>query len=160
MKRRVYNISKINYIFDASRIGNKYSFDNGAKWINTGEAVEVLIKSVLGLLGVKDANTGFNKGSDIKEYKASVKSPRFTLTSVALGNTFEEVKERYFKEVASEMTIFGIIAGEDLITYWMTMEEFKEYLEVFGTWEPKRKVIRGKQLSNQMITWFERKVDE
>lgn len=159
MERKVYDISKANYKFDASRRNNKYTFD-GIKWVNAGEAIEILLKFVLGLLAKKDPNTGWNEGNDIEEYKASVKSPNFTLVNSVIGETFEEVKEEYFKHVASEIVIFGIIAGDELITYWMDMNEFDEYLKEFGTWEKTRKVIRGKKLSNQMVTWLEKRVVE
>lgn len=155
MKRNVYTITK-DYQFDITHKGTPYCIDG--TWKNAGEAVEILLKSALGFEAVKDANTSFELGDDIPELCASVKSPKFTLTSVKLGESFEEVKANYFERTASELVIWGYVAGEELVTYWMSMEEFSEYLDKFGTWEASRKVIRGKGLSNKMLNWFEERV--
>ena len=155
MKREVYTITK-DYQFDITHKGAPYCIDG--TWKNAGEAVEILLKDALGFRAEKDANTPFDEDSDIPELHASVKSPAFTLTSVKLGESFEEVKASYFERTASELTIWGYVAGEELVTYWMNMEEFSDYLEAFGTWEASRKVIRGKKLSNKMLNWFEERV--
>ena len=158
MKRVVYNIIGIDYIFDASRKGAKYSFDGGRTWKNNGEAVEIILKWALGLEASKDANTPFDKGSDIEEYKASVKSPKFTLTTCNIGNNKEDIIREYFKRTASKQTVYGYIAGEEIITYWMDMEEFKEYLDEFGYYDNHSGYVRGKALSNKMINWFEKRI--
>ena len=93
MKRVIYNIEGINYIYDARRKGAKYSFDGGQTWKNNGEAVEIVLKWALGLEATKDGNTPFDKGSDIEEYKASVKSPKFTLTTCNIGNDKRGLQE-------------------------------------------------------------------
>ena len=158
MKRVIYNIEGINYIYDARRKGAKYSFDGGQTWKNNGEAVEIVLKWALGLKATKDGNTPFDKGSDIEEYKASVKSPKFTLTTCNIGNDKETIVSEYFKRTASKQTVYGYIAGEELITYWMNMEEFGEYLKEFGYYDNHSGYVRGKALSNKMVTWFEKRV--
>ena len=155
MKRNVYTITK-DYQFDSTHKGAPYCIDGTYK--NGGEALEVFQKDALGFEAVKDPNTSFELGDDIPELHASVKSPKFTLTSVYLGESFEEVKKNYFERTASELVIWGYIAGEEIVTYWMSMEEFSEYLDEFGTWDKSRKVIRGKALSKKMLDWLEERV--
>lgn len=155
MKREVYTITK-DYQFDSTHAGAPYSIDG--KHCNAGEAVEILLKAALELTAEKDPNTPFDEGSDIPELHASVKSPNFTLTSVNLGESFEEVMENYFERTASTCTAWGYIAGEELVVYWMSMDEFREYLEEFGTWEKSRKVIRGKKLSKKMLDWLDKRM--
>lgn len=157
MKRETYSIN-IDYIYDSARKGAKYSFNNGSSWVNGGEAIEIMLKAGLGLDPKKDANTPFDVDSDIPEYHASVKSSAFTLASEKLGETFEEVKAEYFRRTVSECVVYGYATEDTLVTYWMTMKEFAEYLDKWGTWEASRKVIRGKKLSGKMIEWFESKV--
>lgn len=157
MRRETYSIN-IEYLFDSARKGAKYTFNKGESWVNGGEAIEIFVKSALGLSAEKDANTPFDVDSDIPGYHASVKSSAFTLTSEKLGETFEEVKAEYFRRTVSTCTVYGYITEDTLVTYWMTMEEFAEYLDTFGVWEASRKVIRGKKLSGKMIEWFEARV--
>ena len=159
MKRKVFTIT-INYQFDNARKGAKYTFDGGQTHKNGGEALEIMLKSGLKLEAVKDANTSFDKGDDIPEYKASVKSPKFTLTTVKLGNDFETIVSEYFKRTASEQVIWGYIAGEEIVTYWMSMDEFREYLEAWGYYDSHSGYVRGKALSGRMLRWLEARVVE
>lgn len=159
MKRNVFTVTT-NYQFDSARKGAKYTFDGGQTWKNSGEAVEILLKGALGLAAEKDANTSFDKGDDIPELRASVKSPKFTLTTVKLGADFETITDEYFKRTVSELVIWGYIAGEELVTYWMSMDEFKEYLNNWGYLDKHSGYVRGKALSNKMLNWFEARVAE
>lgn len=157
MKRTVYTID-INYTYDNARRGAKYSFDNGKTWKNSGEAVEIILKACLGLNAEKDANTPFDKGSDIESLHTSVKSPAFTLTTCKLGTTKNEIVENYFKRTASDCVAYGYITEDTLVTYWLTMEEFREYLEEFGYLDKHSGYVRGKKLSNYMLYWLDKRV--
>lgn len=159
MERRVYKVD-IDYRFEIDRKGSKYTFDNGQTYKNTGEAFEILLKSCLGLEPMKDANTPFNEGDDIPEYKASVKSPKFTLTTVKLGEDKDTIINEYFRQVASRQVVWGYIAGEEIVTYWLNMGEFMDYLQVWGYYDKHSGYVRGKALSGKMIEWLEERVVE
>lgn len=156
MKRMVYDISGFDYKFDASRRTNKYWVASENRWCNQGETVEPMLKWVHGLEAKKDPNTAFDKGSDIEEYHTSVKSPKFGLTNESLADNKEEYIDRYFERTASKNVAYGYIAGDELIVYWMRMDEFREYLNEFSYMSEGR--LRGNGLSNKMITWFEKRV--
>ena len=157
MKKESYRIN-LAFTFNNERKGAKYSL-NGVKWMNGGEFAEVVTKSVLGYEARKDASTPYDKGSDIEELSASVKSSRFTLTTVKLGDTFNEVVESYFKTVHSTLWIYTVIIEDTATLYYMDAEEFKSFLATFATFTTDRKVIRGKETSPTMIKWLEERVE-
>lgn len=158
MRKEIFTIN-FDYNFNANRRGAKYTL-NGEHWLNAGEFVEIAVKSGLGLELHKDACTAFDKGDDIPEYKASVKSPKFTLTTVNLGDNKDEIIAHYFERTASETAIWGFVAGEEVITYWMTMDEFREYLNEWGYFDKHSHYVRGKALSGKMLNWLDERVTE
>lgn len=145
-----------NYKFDTTHKGAPYTID-GEHWMNNGEFSEILTKLVLGYELKKDANTRYDEGSDIPERNASVKASRFSLTSVYLGDTKEEIIKNYFKTVHSTEWIYTTIIENIVKLYIMNAEEFKEFLENWTTVN-ERKVLRGKITSGKMIKWFEERV--
>lgn len=154
MFKNIYRIN-INYTYNASHKGAPYTLD-GVKYINNGELHEIVTKGVLGFSAEKDANTSFDKGSDIPELSASVKSGKATLTSTVLGNDYTSVKSNYFKLVHSTLWIFSIIIDENINLYFMNKEEFSLFMDSFSYYDKTRKVIRFKNTSGKMINWLDR----
>lgn len=157
MEVRTGNIRElgINYIYDNNRKGAKYSVNNGKNWLNGGEMAEIGTKAVFGIdLLEKDANTPFDKGSDIEELEMSVKSSKFTLC-YPIGKSWDETIDNYFQMVHSTRWGYAVIIENEITVYTMDKPEFKEFLENWGTWDKNRNVIRGKATSGKMIKWFE-----
>ena len=148
---------KINYTFNTAHKGANYTFD-GEHWVNGGEFAEIITKSVLGFEAKKDANTAYDVASDIEEINASVKSSRFTLVNKKLADTFDETVNRYFETVHSTQWIYTIVMENTATMYFMTAEDFREYLYKFTALN-ERNVIRSKATSAKMIAWFESKLD-
>ena len=138
---------RINYTFDNNRKGAKYTL-NGLNWMNHGEFAEVVTKNILGFESVKDANTAFDKGSDIPEIKASVKSSKASLTSMKLADTFEGSMNEYFKRTHS------VIIDENATLYMMNEKEFRLFMMNFSSLN-ERKVIRFKATSGKMVKFLE-----
>ena len=157
MKKIVKTITK-SYIYDANRKGAKFSFDGGKHWCNNGDACEIFVKTGLGFRPVKDANTAFDKGSDIPELSASVKSSKFTLTSERLADTFEKSKKVFFERVHSNKFIYAIQIDDTIQMYFMNKSEFSEFLDNWASLN-ERGVIRGKATSAKMLLWLDDMVD-
>lgn len=154
MFKHVYKIN-ISYMYDANHKGAPYTLD-GKKHFNTGDLHEIVTKSVLGFSAEKDANTSFDKGSDIPELFASIKSGKATLTSTVLGNDYISVKDNYFKRVHSKLWIFAIIIDENINLYFMDKKDFALFMDNFSYFDKSRKVIRFKSASGKMITWLDK----
>lgn len=147
---------KINleYMFDPNRKGAKFSID-GAHWFNSGEFAEMADKAIRGYAPAKDANTAYDRGSDIEESLTSVKSGKATLTSKVLGNNKAEVLKVYFETVHSTNWDWVIMIDDSIVVYNMNAEEFKEFCEEWSSYDESRKVIRFKSTSGKMIKWLE-----
>ena len=155
MKKKVFELN-LNYSYDKEHKGAHYLINE--KYLNNGEFMEAVTKSVLGYEAKKDANTAYDKGSDIPELNASVKSSRFTLTNCKLANTFEKSIEIYFQNVHSTIWIYATIIENMVNLYFMNKEEFKNFLETFSSLN-ERRVIRGKATTAKMLAWLEGKVE-
>lgn len=99
----------------------------------------------------------FDKGSDIPEYKMSVKSARFTLASHLQGDTYEEMKEDFFNRCASEVFAYVTKCGE---VYTMTAEIFSSFLDQFATIGRQssknggNKTIRMRSETKEVLSWL------
>lgn len=156
MKKRIEKIA-IDYTFNTAHKRANYTLD-GEHWMNGGEFAEIITKKVLGFTPKKDANTAYDVASDIPELNASVKSSHFTLVNKVLADTFDETVNKYFETVHSTTWIYTIIIEDTATLYFMTAEEFREYLYTFATLN-ERNVIRARTLSAKMIAWFENRLD-
>jgi hypothetical protein len=154
MEKNIYAIN-FNYQFVANHKGAPYTFD-GIHFLNNGEFLEVGEKKVLGLKAEKDANTPFDKGSDIEETNTSVKSSGATISPIR-GETVEEIMKEYFERVHSDNWDYVTIIDEEMIVYKMNAIEFNEFVKEFGKVN-ERKVVRLKKESGKMIKWFEERV--
>lgn len=155
MKKATYEIN-IAYTFNPAHKGANYTFD-GEHWTNGGEFAEIITKAVLGYKAEKDANTRYDKASDIEEINASVKSSRFTLVNFTLADTFKESITRYFETVHSNLWIYTVVVDDTAILYYMNKAEFEEFLNTFCFFN-ERKQVRCKATSGKMIKWFEEKI--
>ena len=153
------NFVKIEYMFDPNHKGAHYSFD-GIRFMNNGEFIEGVRKSVLGLSAKKDANTSYEKGSDIPERNESVKSGKATLVNKVLGENMEETLEQYFKTVASTSFSWNFILDNNLVSYVMNASEFREFIKAWARFDAGRKVIRFKDTTADLITWLNAKAGE
>ena len=155
MKKNTYLIT-MNYTYDTHHSGAHYQI--GGRYVNNGEFAEIITKSVLGFTATKDANTTYDKGSDIEELNASVKSSRFTLTTVKLGDSFEESVNRYFETVHSTCWIYTVVMEKEVTLYTMNANEFKSFLYSFCSLN-ERGLVRGRATSTKMVAWLENRVD-
>ena len=150
---------KINFSFthDATHKGAPYTLD-GEHFMNGGEFAEVADKLVKGFGSTKDANTPFDKGSDIPETETSVKSSRATLTSTQIGYDFESIKRCYFARVHSTNWDYVVIVDDTVTVYNMNAEEFEAFLDNWATYCKDRNVIRFKSTSVKMLQWLEERI--
>ena len=155
MKKLVKEIN-IKYTYDPTHSGAHYTID-GTHYMNGGDITEVCIKSALGFECKKDGNTPYNKGSDIEELNASVKSSKATVANMVLGDTMETSMDTFFATVHSTLFIYGIIIENDITMYFMDSVEFREFLTDWAKLN-ERGYMRLKATSGKMIKWFEERV--
>ena len=154
MKTTVKN--PLSYTYDAARRGAKYTVD-GIHFMNAGEFLEAAAKAVFGLDPRKDANTRFDKGSDVPEFNASVKSSRASLTTEKLAATLEESIEVYFRRVASTEFWYVTMLDDEVSVYRMNAETFRQFVTKFGKLN-ERGVIRLASTSAKVLAWLESNV--
>ena len=155
MTRTSYTIS-LPYMFHPEHKGAPYTFD-GSHYINAGEFVETLVKYHMGFAYGKDANTPYDKGSDIPEIRASVKSSKATLVNKKLGADIAEFLDTYFQNVHSDKFIWGVQVEETLTVYMMNATEFRAFTEMWAGMN-ERGVVRFKTTSGKMLRWLEERV--
>ena len=141
--------------FNADHKGAPYTIDGGAHYMNAGDFAEIALKHALGLPAVKDGNGDFRKVSDIPSLCMSVKSSRGTLTSVKLGNSFNEVISNFFPVCASNRFAWVVLIDGMIHAYIMNADEFKAFIMKWGGYDADRHVIRFKITSAKMIAWLE-----
>ena len=158
MTRNTYRIN-FTYHFDPTDAhkGAHYSID-GEHWMNAGEFAEVADKLVRGLGSSKDANTAFDRGSDIPQTRTSVKSGKATVTTVRLGPDFESFKRAYFARVHSTNWDYVVIIDDTVTVYNMNAAEFEAFLDKWASFQKDRGAIRIKQTSTKMLQWLDQRV--
>ena len=143
----------LTYTFDGSRKGAKYTLD-GEHYMNHGEYMECLVKAVLGFEPRKDANTRFDKGEDIPELNASVKSWNCGLTDMKLADNKEEFLRKFWEMSTATAYIWGYDYN-DMVDVWIMDEnEFKEFVNEFGSWDEYCKKIRFKTCNRKINEWL------
>lgn len=154
MIKKTYPIT-LSYQFDANRKYNKYT-TNGKKWMNHGDFCEILAKHCLGYKAEKDPNTRFDKGADISELNASVKSYNCGLTDMKLGDDPEIWWNRFWAMVDKNQIVIWVCEHDGEVDLWfMTHEEFKEFCIEFAKWDDHSKKYRFKTCSNKTNAWLE-----
>jgi len=151
--KRTEHALLLPYTFDPTHSGANYSFD-GEHWINAGEFAEVITKDVLGYEPRKEPNTRYDVSSDIEPIRTSVKSSRFTLVNMRLGDTFEESVDHYFKTTHSTQWIYTVVTDDTVLLYWMNATEFRDFLYTF-CYLNERQVVRCRATSGKMLRWLE-----
>lgn len=161
MKRYEYT-NTMNYIYDGTKRGSKYSMDGGKSFKNHGEFLESVAKFHRGLEYLVNPATSYDTGSDIESMNASVKSSNASLACL-YGNSFEQIIDTYFENVHSTLWIFMINIDEQIIEYHMNAKEFRTFLETWagtavesGSHLTK---VRIKKTSGKMIAWLEENCD-
>lgn len=156
MTRTEYTLN-FGFTFDPTHKGAPYTLD-GEHYMNSGEFAEVADKMVKGFGSVKDANTPFDKGSDIEATRTSIKSSKATLTSAQIGYDFESIKRCYFARVHSTNWDYVVIVDDTVVIYNMNKGEFESFLDQWASYCKDRNVIRMKSTSNKMLTWLNERV--
>lgn len=155
MKTTTYE-NPITYTYDTEHRGAHYFF-NG-KYANAGEFLESVAKAHRGLDYTVNPTTSFDKGSDIEEEKASVKSSGASLACL-YGDTKEEIIKEFFERVASEKFIYMTMNEEHITEYEMNKDEFRIFLTEWSILakESGKDVnkVRIKNTSNKMVQWLE-----
>ena len=147
----------INYTYNAERKGSHYLIEGEEKYKNGGEFAECVCKAIRGFEAVKDANTKFDKGSDIEETRTSIKSSGCGLTDEKLADNREDFLAEYFRRTHSTNVDYVVIIDEEVTIYNMNMDEFKEFTNEFAKWDKHCTKVRIKT-SGKMIKWFEERV--
>ncbi len=149
----------LNYIYDANHNRSHYLIEGIKGYKNGGEFAEIVCKAIRGYKAEKDANTSFDKGSDIEETKTSIKSNACGLTDEkTIRTTREYYYEQYFKRVHSTNVDYVIIIDDMVYIYNMDMHtEFKEFVDTFSYWDNHSKKIRI-NTTLKMINWLEERV--
>ena len=147
----------ITYKYDAEHRSAHYLVEGETTYKNGGEFAEIVCKAVRGFKAEKDANTKFDKGSDIEETKTSIKSNGCGLTDEKLADNKEDFLAEYFKRTHSTNVDYVVIIDDVVTIYNMDMNEFKEFTNEFAKWDKYSMKVRIKTTS-KMIKWFEERV--
>lgn len=155
MRKETY-MHNIEYIYDESRKNSKYSLDGGEHYMNHGEYCECLAKAVLGYEAKKDANTRHDKGHDIPELKASVKSQNCGLTDRKdMPHNKQDFMRKFWRTEKTETYIWVYEDGTIIDLWYMTRKEFQKFVRRFATWDEYCKKMRIKTCNNKINTWLE-----
>lgn len=146
-------IIPFGFQFDSTHKGAPYTMD-GTHYMNGGEFKEIVAKAITGHMGGKDANTRYDKGSDIPELRASVKSSKATLVNMVLADTFSESVNVYFENVHSTCFIWVSVIEDMATLYTMDADEFRTFLYKFASLN-ERGYVRFKAESGKMIAFLE-----
>lgn len=147
----------INYTYNAERKSAHYLIEGIEGYKNGGEFAEIVCKAVRGFKAEKDANTPFDKGSDIEETRTSIKSNACGLTDRKLADNKEDFLAEYFRRTHSTNVDYVVIIDDEVSIYNMDMNEFKEFTSEFAKWDKHSQKVRIKT-TGKMIKWFEEKV--
>lgn len=157
MRKETYEV-KLNYIYDADRPRNHYSID-GIHYMNHGDFCECLAKFVLGYKPEKDANTAFDKGHDIPEINASVKSWKCGTTNVNLGKDRQTHWKNFMaRELPNTQYIWVYDAGKTVDLWYMNSKEFEEFTEAIASWDETRHNLRYMKSNRTINRWLENKL--
>lgn len=149
----------INYTYDADYPRSHYLIEGETVHRNGGEFAEIVCKAIRGYKAEKDANTKFDKGSDIEETRTSIKSHKCGLTDEkSIRTTKEYYYEQYFNRVHSTNVDYVIIIDDVVYIYNMDLQtEFKELVDKFSYWDKSEKKIRI-NTTLKLIRWLDERV--
>lgn len=158
MKKSVYTCQTAVH-FNPEHKGAPYTID-GIHYFNDGNRHEAVVSEWAGYGFSYDVDhVPFDKGSDIEELYASVKSSGASLACL-YGDDKASIIAEYFARVHSSMWIYSVEVDGEFWLYQMNADEFKEFLEEFSglareSGKEIRYKVRIKKTSGKMIKWFE-----
>ena len=158
MKKSTYTC-KTAVHFNPDHKGAPYTVDS-IHYFNDGNRHEAVVSEWAGYgFSYDNDHVSFDKGSDIEELNASVKSSGASLACL-YGDDKASIIAEYFTRVHSSMWIYSIEVDSEFWLYQMNADEFKEFLEEFSglTRESGKEIrykVRIKKTSGKMIKWFE-----
>lgn len=156
MKKSIVKIP-FAFQFDPTHKGAPYTID-GDHYMNAGQFKQIArVATLFGRIEKPD-NVRYDVDSDIPELHESIKSSKATLVNMHLGDDLESTLEFYFAHTASKVHSWVTIVDDDLVTYIMNNDEFKEFTKVYGWYDNDRKVVRYKAESGKMIKWLEERL--
>lgn len=161
MKKSIF-VSKTAVHFNPEHKGAPYTV-NGKNFFNFGNYAEAVVSEWAGYgFSYDNDHIPFDKGSDIEELNASVKSSGASLACL-YGDDRNSIIAEYFARVHSTMWIYAMQVDNEWWLYQMTAEEFKEFLEEFGglvreSGKEIRYKVRLKKTSSKMVKWFEERL--
>lgn len=147
----------INYTYDADHARSHYLVEGDTAHKNGGEFAEIVCKAIRGFEAVKDANTKFDKGSDIEETRTSIKSHGCGLTDEKLADNKEDFLAEYFRRTHSTNVDYVDIQNDEVTIYNMDMNEFREFTNTFAQWDKHSQKVRIKT-TNKMRVWLDERV--
>lgn len=147
----------INYIYDANHPRSHYLISGEIAYKNGGEFAEIVCKAVRGFKAEKDANTPFDKGSDIEETRTSIKSSGCGLTDEKLADNRDDFLAEYFRRTHSTNVDYVVIIDEEVTIYNMDMNEFREFTNEFAKWDKHSTKVRI-NTTIKMLKWLEERV--
>ena len=162
MKKSVYSV-RTAVRFNPDHKGAPYTVD-GIHHFNDGNRHEAAVSEWAGYgFSYDNDHVPFDKGSDIEELNASVKSSGASLACL-YGDDKASIIAEYFARVHSTMWIYSIEVDGDFWFYQMNADEFKEFLEEFSglTRESGKEIrykVRLKKTSGKMVKWLEERVE-
>ena len=147
----------LSYIYDENHPVAHYQICG--KYRNRGEICESIAKHQRGLFTLNNPATSYDQGSDIEEYRASIKSPSAQLAHNLYGTPTQQIKT-YFKNVHSINFVYVDWDEEtqNVTEYWMNKSEFGAFVRLFTTprmdTRAHRLGIRFKQTTTKMRQWL------
>lgn len=144
----------LNYTYDPSHNRARYTLNNGESWMNHGEFCERMAKAILGYQPHKDS-VAFDRGYDIPELKASVKSYKCGLSDCKdMPKTRDAFLAEFWKRDVAELHIYVCDHGEYFTLYMMNTAEFKGFIEHFAKWEEDTHKFRMYTCDSKVETWL------
>ena len=156
--RKTTHINTMIYTYDPTRESRGKWLVN-EKWLNHGDYAEILCKHCLGFTAEKDANTRYDKGHDIPELAASVKSWQCGLTvKKDMPREKMEFLEVFMANDPSEQFIFVADVAEEVNLYYLDREEMKNFILDLWHWDTYCNNWRVTSSVNKIFNYFESKL--
>lgn len=169
MKKYSFTATNINYDENVKSVPFSW-IDGKTSEIKRGTygcACEVALQKEMGVIVHKDS-IAYNYASDIDDYKISVKSGRFSLMDRPNATDFDGIVAEYVANTHSHSVAYSIMDTHsfETTTYFMTIEEFIEFLSNFALLSRNSSSrggnakIRGKNPSKKMRDWLDSHAEE
>ena len=147
----------LTYKYEANKTNSHYTFD-GINYMNHGDLMELAAKAAYGLEARKDGNTRYDKGDDIPEFHASVKSANASIFNRKLGDDFISSLRVYLETVFSKEFWYVVDMDEEIHIYKMDLNEFAEFLSQFAKYNERCVLRLPRTTTSKMLSWLENKV--